>query len=630
VAPLLILLYFLRLKRVMVDISSTLLWRRSTEDLEVNTPFQRLRRRLLMLVQLAVLAALLIAMARPVIYSPSLPAERVAILIDRSGSMTARHGDQTRFEEARRQVLQLLDELDPRTSVMLVTFASEARILETLTTDRSRLRTLVQELEPTHQSSRLGHALRVIEPYTTGDAAGDGGSGLMVYVVTDGRVEMQQPVSLRAARIRYVRIGEEASDNLAITRLAARRSPEEPSLVQLLVGLRNFSADRRAVSIGANVNRVPAQTVTAVIPPAEGATPGEGSVTMRLRLSGEGLVTVRHNHEDVMPIDDSASAWITAARPLHVLLVTPGNPFLLRAIESVGSRSVRVVSGEEYEARAPTIVTDGVQGEGYDVVVFDRHSPSSPPPADSLFLGAIPPIADLSRLSDAGAGEGGEQADEPVNLLDWRSNHPVLQWVELRNVRIRDTTRLALPSSARVLATGPGGAVMATVSDQQSRYVITSFDVLESNWPMQVGFPVFVSNALHWLAGREQAVASVTFQPGDIPSIRVPTALDSLSYDGPVDLQAVVRGTRAVLPRLERVGVYVPSHDVDPPVLPVSMLDAEESDIAAADALRVSTTGGQIVATAEPMPEEWWSLCVVVALALLMVEWAVYLRRTHV
>jgi len=60
------------------------------------------------------------------------------------------------------------------------------------------------------------------------------------------------------------------------------------------------------------------------------------------------------------------------------------------------------------------------------------------------------------------------------------------------------------------------------------------------------------------------------------------------------------------------------------------MLDAEESDIAAADALRVSTTGGQIVATAEPMPEEWWSLCVVVALALLMVEWAVYLRRTHV
>ncbi|MFM7590703.1 MAG: BatA domain-containing protein, partial [Isosphaeraceae bacterium] len=43
-----LLLYFLKLKRQPVVISSTLLWRRSMEDLRVNSLFQRLRRNILM------------------------------------------------------------------------------------------------------------------------------------------------------------------------------------------------------------------------------------------------------------------------------------------------------------------------------------------------------------------------------------------------------------------------------------------------------------------------------------------------------------------------------------------------------------------------------------------------------
>ena len=46
-----ILLYMLRLRRREVTISSTFLWRQVLQDREANSPWQRLRRNLLLLLQ---------------------------------------------------------------------------------------------------------------------------------------------------------------------------------------------------------------------------------------------------------------------------------------------------------------------------------------------------------------------------------------------------------------------------------------------------------------------------------------------------------------------------------------------------------------------------------------------------
>src|SRR5258706_13904146 len=82
-----ILLYMLKLRRREVSVSSTLLWLMVLRDREANSPWQRLRRHLLMLIQLLLFAALVVALAQPFWGGPTVASGTLAVLLDGSGAM---------------------------------------------------------------------------------------------------------------------------------------------------------------------------------------------------------------------------------------------------------------------------------------------------------------------------------------------------------------------------------------------------------------------------------------------------------------------------------------------------------------------------------------------------------------
>ena len=84
-----IALYFLKLRRRPVQVPSTLLWRKSLEDLHVNSLFQRLRRNLLLFLQLLAVALAMLALAGLRSKGTSGQGQRYVLMIDNSASMSA-------------------------------------------------------------------------------------------------------------------------------------------------------------------------------------------------------------------------------------------------------------------------------------------------------------------------------------------------------------------------------------------------------------------------------------------------------------------------------------------------------------------------------------------------------------
>ena len=638
--PALIALYFLKRRRRLMAISSTLLWRKALQDLQVNAPFQRIRRSLLLLLQLLLLAGLLLAFAQPTTSGKVDAGQRTVIVIDHSASMNATDVERSsRLVSAKVMALDLIEGVGEGASAegvggggaMIISIARRARVVQPFTTDRSLLRQAVKSIGRTDEESRLGPALQLIEPFAAKRAADDTDPAIIVHVLSDGRMhDAEAKLTIRGVDLRFRRIGSDDPDNLAIVALAARRDVDQPQTVRVFVRLANYGPDEVETNLTLRVDGEVVNVAAVAVPPLRAAAdagqpsvPGSEAVQFDLVVPGSALIEAAHDHEDALKVDNRGYLNIAPQRRLRVLLVSAtGNAFLTRAIKAAGADLVEQRSPATYESGASKASAGGV-----DVVVFDRYSPRTIPAVAGLYFNAAPPVEGLSVIRDEA------DAETPRPVLHWQRNHPLLSHVALDDLVLANPGRLALPDAAQMLAAADIGPVMATVEADRRRHVIVAFDLLKTNWPMQVSFPVFVSNVLQWLSTDGQSTSGPGYRPGQVAVIPLPDDVDRVSYTGPVTLTAEAVAGRAVLPAFTRVGLYEAAGTVPEPwdKLPVNLTDARESDLRPTDHLQVGTEAVAATnATSALIRREIWRWFIWVALALLMIEWVVYTRRMSV
>ena len=207
--PTLLILYFLKLRRRDMEISTTLLWRKAIQDLQANAPFQRLRRNILLILQLIVLAALLTALGQPQIQGEQLRGQKHVILIDRSGSMLATDetdadgGPLSRFDAAKKQATDLVELMREKgffdtkeaDEAMVIAYDTTADVRQTFTGDKRALKRAIESITATEGPTSIEEAMRLARAHAPRRVVEgmaieglDGGLPLHMHIFSDGRL----------------------------------------------------------------------------------------------------------------------------------------------------------------------------------------------------------------------------------------------------------------------------------------------------------------------------------------------------------------------------------------------------------------------------------------------------------
>ena len=660
--PALLVLYFLKLRRRELVVSSTLLWKKAIQDLQVNAPFQKLRRNLLLLLQLLLLLMLCLALSRPVSnYTPGAGKTSI-ILIDRSASMSAMEGQRTRLEEAKRKAKDLVDSMGRNASACVVAFDDKPEVLQGFTTDTSLLRSKIDSILPTDRKTRLKLAYQVAQAQFAiipeQLRPGAGGQLPDVWLFSDGRALDANEASLRA-NLNYTKIGSDETGNIGVVALSAKRNYERPTEVQVFARCANFGPqptkaqvqlsvevlDSAGNSTGNNVRSV----AEVSLPPERWSDPhwvkdhpgakddnfvAKDSVEFTLELTSAAVITVEQMNKegDALPADDAAHVVVPPPKALAVLLVTDGNYYLEKVLASLKLQNPTTMLPQSYENKVPT---------DYDVIIFDRYYPKQLPRSGNfIYFGCAPP----KDVKLHAAEENGHPAtiDVPADeymVLDWKRDHPILRnRTTLGKIYSTTQVRLEVPPDAEVLMEGTKGPLVVLYHEPTSTHLVFAFDLMQSNWPLQVSFPLVMHNALQFLALGENLDVRQSVEPGATPRIprtalqKADPNLTSVRLNGPGgsrELPIPAAGD-FVLPSLDKVGVYSTS----PPIpqferIAVNLLDDNESNLVPVDKPPGGMGGATVMQSKKSRLELWWWIIACAALPLLMIEWWVYTRRVH-
>ncbi|MEQ8316466.1 MAG: VWA domain-containing protein [Phycisphaerales bacterium] len=683
--PSLLLLYFLKLRRQDVEISSTLLWKKAVQDLQANAPFQRLRKNILLLLQLLALAAVLIALGQPQVEGERAATGRHAIVIDRGVSMRAVDGvDEngnavSRLDEAKRRALELVETLrEPGVfgmteadQAMVVAFDGTAEMLQPFTTDKRLLREAIESIEPSDAPSRLDEPLRLVRaqaPLQAPPAEAEGeaaeplpGSVGTIHVFSDGRSEGGEAVDLHAGdEVSFISLGQTETGNVGITALDARRQLRQPEDVSVIVGLQSTMREQASVAVELLIDGNSVAARRLALPPAtieqrtsdageaiELVTPTTSGVEFQVRRPGSAVIEARildastGEAPDAFDRDDRAWVVLPGAKRLRLALATYGSLVLSEALSSLPVERVEVFTPEAFES-----IDDPFSR--FDVVVLDGWLPDAPegselglPPGSWLVFDAVP--SGPSSLIDRGEGP-------PSEIVDWRRDHPTLRGLALSAVRL-STSRVVETSedgSATVIASAGVGPAIVGLSSARTRAVVVPWDIDESNWWLEPSFIVFLGQSVRHVTDGGPGDAQRASRPGVARGETLPEGVDTAQLVPPTGDRltiAVDDSGQAIAGPLSEIGLYALSWEGPPGPsdtrdgsrserrFAVNLASSQASDITPKRELviRAERVGAAVDQDGrDRAPKPLWPWFIAAALAIMMLEWFVYNRKVQI
>ncbi len=502
--PLILFLHSLRPKGLKITTTTLFLWERVLKQRPLATRLGWLfRKNLLLILQILAACLLITALADPSLLHFGTPSGDIVVVVDLSASMKARGPSGTRFEAARKEFLSLVDAMSSGQKMMLIGAGAQTRLIVPFTADKQRLREAGRNMAATDVSGQIKEAILFAHAFLKR------GSSDHVVVISDGAFVGAEDFNRKAPQLRFIKV-EGGRDNVGIVGFEVRRHADRPSQYEIMVHVRNFMT--KAIRVPLTLTLGETTLVHEVI---DIEPDGRRVLIYPFKGTMAGTLAARLEIDDDFATDNRAYLAVSDAPPVRLLYVGPGNPFLSNLLRFFSNVQVTAVQpGEPEAARFEN---------QYDLVIFDRVPVPALAQGNFILIDTVAPNLPLQIKGET----RNPRIVAPLTV------HPITDGLSLADLHVRESLRVGVTGDGVVLARSPESPMLVALERGKLRVLFIAFDLMASDLPLRVAFPLLFHNTIEWFQPRHVEFPAQNVQAGTPFALRLPAGDDDLEITTP-------------------------------------------------------------------------------------------------
>ncbi|MDU2265363.1 BatA and WFA domain-containing protein [Clostridium celatum] len=354
--PPVIMLYILKRKYKEEVISSSLLWKEVYKNTRANTPWEKFKKNIMLLLQIIIILFIILALMKPFLNFGGKSYKNIIMVIDNSASMNTLYDDKSRLEQGKELAKEYLNGIKDGTNTYIISYDNTSNLLLNGDFNKDKARSIIDNIMPSYASGDISEVTSFVK------AIGEGiGEEYEALIFTDKEISLQD---INGKIIYLANSGLNGSiDNIS------HKFIEDKVKVIATVTNNGDSVYEGDFSLyeGDELSKVEAVNLQV----------GE-SITLSFELDNINSEYLKGelSRKDILAEDNTYYHVISENKINKVLLITKENVFLEKAFGAIENTEV-------YKTNDPSNITST---DDYDLYVFDNLMPESIPTKGSLLF----------------------------------------------------------------------------------------------------------------------------------------------------------------------------------------------------------------------------------------------------
>ena len=587
--PVIIIMYLLKQKAVETPISSLFLWKEMYRNVEANTPWEKLKKNWLLILQIITLIVLVLALTSPYILSGSAGADHAIIVIDNSASMNALYDEEnTRLEHALEEAEDYVRGLKTGTGISIITSNAKATLVLSNSDDKTQALSELKAIEPTYVAGDCVAGVEMVKSMQTQ------WESVETVCFTDTNVSMEQVegyivdmyVPVENASVDYVGHGMNNGKLVVLAKISNHGT-------QALTTDVNLYGDEELLQI---------KSVTV-----------EGNMSEviyfdNVDFDGQALC-VELTGQDAIKEDNSSFDVLQDETVTKVLLMTEANVYLEKAL--------LLVEGIEITKSNDIASFGDFMSQEYDLYIFDGMAPDVLPAEGNMIFMNVRCDALYETISPLGG------------VVVSVSKHNVTEYLEDLSFGVSSVYALEKPDWAESFLEVGKDATVGFIGKKDAQTIcVMGFDFHNSDLPLKMEFPILVYNIVNECTS-SGLVGETVINAGDTVSVNVKLNVKLPVITKPDGEKEELADYRINYTDTYRLGVYSLEQQQDEELVQSAFavnFPTSESVITQAPAAVAGEDSDTVKTTVTGMLN-LRNLIILLALGLLGIEWIAYIRR---